>query len=221
MRAMPPRAGRTRRPNTAGAGGGARPRRPWPRGATARCGCRGVGTRAWPSGGSRHLEERERFEAARAVRLAARGGDDGAGDAQTEALAEALGLQHPMREHREARLDAGRAGLVPIEPELARSGRAEFLGEQALLARERLPCDELRRVPGAIDAQHVELLVARDRDSFLRGASRLCGRRAGERIGLRINDHLEIEVDVGPRVEETDRVAREDLEPPAARDAAP
>src|SRR5260221_9095351 len=169
-----------RRSNWARARGAAPPRTPWRRGATGGCGHRGGG-RARRSCDRGLAEERKRLEAARAVRLAASRLDDRAREAQPVALAEALGLQHPVREYRQACLDVGRARLVPVEPQLARGGGAEFLDEQPLLARERLPGDQLGRIAGVIGAQHVELLIARDGYAFLGRAARESRRHAPER----------------------------------------
>src|SRR5688572_19018164 len=176
----------------------ARARTPWPRGARARCGRRAAGKPAWRSWRfvrAPVVEECERLEAALPMEVAAVGGYDGSRDAQPVALPEALCLQHPVGEHREARLDVGGVRIVPVEPQLAGSHGAELLGEEPLLARERLPGDLAWRVARAVRAEHVELLLARHGNAFLADAARVFGRRAREEIGPRIHDHGQAEID--------------------------
>src|SRR6185295_18696648 len=101
--------------------GDAGPRRtPSPPRATSRCARPGAAMRARSSSlRSRLVEEGERLEAAGAVRLAARRRYHRAGQPQAVALSEAVGLEDPVAQHRQALLDAGGARLLPIDPQLA------------------------------------------------------------------------------------------------------
>src|SRR3954466_859006 len=111
---------------SAAAGGAGRPRTPCPPAATARCARRAARSRralSWSRWRSPwRLEEGERLQAPRPVALSAPRRDLAPRQPQAVALAEPLGLQHPLAQDREPRLEVGRARIVEVQHQLARCG---------------------------------------------------------------------------------------------------
>ena len=127
------------------------------------------------------VPERERFEAARPLRIAVAGLDLDAGQAQAVVGVGAVGGERPRRQARQALLGGDRPARRPVEPELLARRRAGVAADQLGAGLERLrrllPGDQLERVAAPVGANALDLAAfAAPR---LASARRPTGRAAG------------------------------------------
>src|SRR4051794_10847496 len=116
---------------------------------------------AFTTGAASSTPERERLEAARALRVAVARIDHRAGQAQAVVGVGAIGGERPGGQARQALLGSEAAARRPVEPELVPCRGAGVAADEIGAGLERLgrllPCDQLQRIAAAVRAHALDL----------------------------------------------------------------
>src|SRR5690606_3251054 len=158
------------------------------------------------------LKQRERRQASLSMRGADIGGDVSSGKLEPERMPRGVGILDPATKLRKSCFHAQTGEHVPIE-DMGRHFRARIeLHLQTLVARISLPRDARWGIAGMEAAQTGKILVAAREILRAAGVGLEEGRRLARRARARIDDAMKLGMEHRPRAEQSERMARRELE---------